>query len=254
MAYSPVRKRNLYNPTSSKPYKVSRSKIALFLECAKCFYLDRRLGIKRPEMPRFSLNIAVDELLKREFDIYREKQQPHPIMAEAGLDAIPFAHPELEAWRDSLRRGVMYHDKKTNLVISGGIDDVWVKPNGELIVVDYKATSTRGEITLEGKWKDGYKRQLEIYQWLLRNNGFQVSDTGYFVYCNGVSDSDMFDAKLDFEVHLLPYTGDGSWIKTTVTELHACLTTDSLPQASATCEYCMYREAVGDAKIEKRLL
>lgn len=205
-------------------------------------------------MPRFSLNIAVDELLKREFDIYRKKQQPHPIMREAGLDAIPFEHEDLEAWRDSLRRGVMYHHKATNLIVSGGIDDVWVKPDGELIVVDYKATSTRKEINLNDSWKDGYKRQLEVYQWLLRKNGFTVSDTGYFVYCNGVSDNDMFDAKLDFEIHLLPYTGNDGWVEPTVTALHACLATDSLPPAGDACEYCMYREAVAGARIEKRLL
>ncbi|MEX0649480.1 MAG: PD-(D/E)XK nuclease family protein [Candidatus Andersenbacteria bacterium] len=254
MTYTAQRKRNLFNPTSSKPFKVSRSKIDLFLQCPKCLYLDRRLGIKRPEMPRFSLNIAVDELLKREFDIYREKQKSHPIMTQAGLNAVPFLCEELEAWRDSLRRGIMYHDTETNLIISGGIDDVWVRPDGELIIVDYKATSTKKEINLDDKWKDGYKRQMEVYQWLFRKNGFKVSSTGYFVYCNGVSDNDMFDAKLDFEIHLLPYRGDDSWIKETIQQLHRCLTTDRLPPASNTCEYCAYREAVAGAKIEKRLL
>jgi ATP-dependent exoDNAse (exonuclease V) beta subunit len=65
------------------------------------------------------------------------------------------------------------------------VDDLWQSPNGEIIVVDYKSTSKDGEVGLDAEWQGGYKRQMEIYQWLLRSNGFNVSNTGYFVYCNG---------------------------------------------------------------------
>ena len=85
-----------------------------------------------------------------------------------------------------------------NLLITGGIDDVWVNSKGELIIVDYKATSKEGDVVLEGSggWEMSYKRQMEIYQWLFRNNNFNVSDTGYFVYCNGNKDKKAFDKKL----------------------------------------------------------
>ncbi len=43
--YNPQRTRNLYDPASKEPFRLSRSKIDLFLECARCFYLDRRLGV-----------------------------------------------------------------------------------------------------------------------------------------------------------------------------------------------------------------
>jgi len=39
-------------------------------------------------------------------------------------------------------------------------------------------------------------------------NGFRVSATGYFVYCNGKTDRHAFDGKLEFDVVLLPYTGN----------------------------------------------
>ena len=55
----------------------------------------------------------------------------------------------------------------------------------ELHIVDYKATSKDDEVNLDAEWQDGYKRQMEIYRWLFINNGFKVSDTGYFVYANG---------------------------------------------------------------------
>jgi hypothetical protein len=68
-------------------------------------------------------------------------------------------------------------------VITGGVDDMWINHQGEYIVVDYKATSKKTEVTLDADWQIGYKRQMEIYQWLFGKNGYKVSNTGYFVYC-----------------------------------------------------------------------
>lgn len=241
--YKANRTRNLYDPNGSEPFKISRSKIDLFLACPRCFYLDRRLGVGRPPGFPFSLNSAVDALLKKEFDFHRAKQSAHPLMKEHGLDAVPFKHEKIEEWRDSLRRGVQYHDKATNLTITGGVDDVWINPKGELIVVDYKATSKNGEVTLDAEWQDGYKRQMEVYQWLLRKNGFKVHNTGYFVYCNGDADKDAFDSKLEFNVKLIPYTGDDGWIAGTIKKLHKCLSGNTVPAAELDCDYCNYREA-----------
>ena len=89
-------RRILYQPGSARPFRLSRSKVELFLSCPRCFYLDRRLGISRPASFPFNLNSAVDTLLKAEFDQYREAREPHPYMTEAGLDAIPFD----EMWED----------------------------------------------------------------------------------------------------------------------------------------------------------
>ncbi|MEK7077575.1 MAG: hypothetical protein AAB928_00560, partial [Patescibacteria group bacterium] len=66
--YNPRRSRNLFNPDSKTPFRLSRSKIDLFLNCPRCFYLDRRLGVAQPPGYPFALNSAVDKLLKKEFD------------------------------------------------------------------------------------------------------------------------------------------------------------------------------------------
>lgn len=84
------RKGNLYQKGLEKPFSISRSKIDLFLECPRCFYLDRKLGLGRPSMPGFSLNSAVDALLKNEFDLLREKGQAHELMEKYKINAIPF--------------------------------------------------------------------------------------------------------------------------------------------------------------------
>jgi hypothetical protein len=142
----------------------------LFLQCPLCFYLDRRLGISRPSGAPFTLNNAVDALLKREFDLYRSQGVPHPLMTAFGVDAVPFKHPDLDTWRDNFK-GVRYLHEPTNLLVHGALDDLWIDLDEMLRVVDYKATSTDKVITLDEEWKLGYKRQMEVYQWLLRRNG-----------------------------------------------------------------------------------
>lgn len=246
--YSSKRVKNIFSADSTEPFRVSRSKIDLYLNCPRCFYLDRRRGVARPPGFPFSLNSAVDKLLKKEFDVHRAKNTAHPLMRSYGVDAVPFAHEKIDEWRDSLRRGITYHDKETNLLITGGVDDVWVNPLGELIIVDYKATSKESEVTLDADWQIGYKRQMEIYQWLFLKNGFKVSPTGYFVYCNGNTDKEAFDGKLEFEITLLPYEGTTAWIPGVIQKIHTCLVSDSVPEQGDDCDYCKYRTAANETE------
>jgi len=245
--YNSKRVNNLYKLGSREPFKLSRSKIDLFFNCPRCFYFDRRLGIGRPPGFPFSLNSAVDKLLKMEFDVHRANGTNHPLIEEYGIDARPVPHEDLEKWRHNFT-GIQYLHEPTNFLITGAIDDLWQNSKGEYIVVDYKSTSKDEEITeLNKEWQDGYKRQMEIYQWLFRQNQFKVSDTGYFVYANGKKDRQAFDKKLEFEVSIIPYQGDASWVDESIVKAHQCLLSDKVPQMAEECDYCRYREAAGEA-------
>lgn len=242
-----------YNPNrgpdwnyGGKNWRLSRSKIELFTECPRCFYLDNKLGTARPRGPAFTLNVAVDALLKKEFDVHRARKSAHPLMEQYGVDAVPFEHPSIDLWRDNFK-GLEYRDPGTGLTISGAVDDIWVDPAGELIVVDYKATSKNGRIeTLaDSAWEKQYMRQMGVYQWLLRKNGFSVSKTGYFVYANASADKDAFDGQLEFEITLVPCKGETDWIDATIPAIRELLDSEALPPAGAACEYCPYREAAG---------
>lgn len=229
-------------------WKLSRSKIALFLECPRCFYLDNKLGVRRPSMPPFNINNAVDTLLKKEFDIYRAEKTAHPIMVAHDVKAIPFAHPELDKWRENFV-GVQFFHEPTKMTISGAVDDLWINDKKELIIVDYKATSKEEEITFDDKWKDGYKRQMEIYQWLMRQKGFEVSETGYFVYANALVNRDKFDAKLDFDLTLHSYQGKPEWVEPTIFKIKEVLDSKTIPAGSPECEHCAYcRVRAGEEK------
>lgn len=225
-------------------WKLSRSKIDLFLECPRCFYLDNKLGLKRvPGFP-FALNSAVDHLLKQEFDGHRAKGEQHPLQKEYGLKARPVAHDELDEWRRNFG-GVKALHKLTGLLVSGAIDDLWIDDEaGEYIVVDYKATAKEEAVKdLDKDWQDGYKRQMEVYQWLLRQNGLKVSNTGYFVYCTGRLDRAAFDKKIEFDVHLIPYGGSDAWVEPTLGDIKKCLEGSDIPQAKADCDHCAYWNA-----------
>ena len=243
------RKRNLYN-NNPDTYALSRSKIDMFLDCPRCFYLDRKLGLSQPSMPGWPLNSAVDHLLKREFDHYRKLQQPHPIMVQYGIEAVPFLHPDLPIWRDDVYHyvGASVVDEQTGFQLQGIIDDVWVSPQGELHIVDYKATSTASEISLEDEYKQAYKRQMEIYQWIFRRMGFKVSPVGYFVFANALKDRPFFENKLEFELTILPHYGDDSWVSPTLVEMKKVLECDTLPDANPECEYCEYRRLIKEVE------
>lgn len=246
---------SLYSCNSEIPFNISRSKIELFLECQQCFYLDRRLGVKRPDTPPYTLNSAVDHLFKNEFDLLRKTGQSHKLMDEYGINAVPFLHPELKNWRDDSYKyvGACFYHKETNLNICGIIDDLWIdRKTKELYVVDYKSTSTSKKISLDDEYKQGYKRQMEIYQWIFTKMGYSVAKTGYFVFANAVRNRPEFDGKLEFKVSILPYKGDYSWVEGVIYDIKKCLDSDKIPAHNKSCKYCTYRKSVVEEKLKKK--
>ena len=250
--YNPQRKSKLYDASSSELCLLSRSGMASYLACPICFYLNRKKGLNTPPGFPFSLNNAVDELQKKSFDKHRLAQTVHPLCAENGLNLVPFQHPEIDAWRNSLSGGLKVAMPETNIVLQGGIDDIWIDlETKELFIVDYKATSKKGEVSLDAAWQDSYKRQVETYQALLRgvlqDTEYTVSDTAYFVYSNGRADVAEFNDELKFKTTLIPYKGNADWVYPTVIAAYQCLQSDTIPSDSRAkeisekyCDLCRY--------------
>ncbi len=247
--YRSKRTRGLFDPESAEPYRISRSGIDLFLQCPRCFYLDKRLGTARVPMMPFNLNSAVDELLKREFDINRATGTAHALMLTHGIDAVPFAHPQMDEWREARTAGARSLHEPTNILVTGGVDDIWINPRKKLHIVDYKATAKDTEVTLDAPWQIGYKRQVEVYQWLFRRLGFDVDEVAYFVDCNGRKNAPAFDFKLEFDVKVIPYTGDDAWVEPALTDIKKCLMSPELPEAADSCDWCAYRTAAAQHEV-----
>jgi len=86
-----TRSSSIYKPHQTEDFKISRGKFSTFITCPRCFYLDRVKGLAEPGMPGWTLNETTDLLLKKEFDECREKEVPHRLFHQYGLDhVVPF--------------------------------------------------------------------------------------------------------------------------------------------------------------------
>ena len=238
--------RFIYKSGQNEIFSISRSKFGDFLKCKRCFYLNTVMGLKEPGTPGWALNSATDELLKKEFDEYRKNQTQHPIMIKYKLKNIfPFQHKDLDKWRDSLHYGYKYIHKEFNLELKGGIDDLWFdKKKEELIIVDYKSTSTsKYEINeknyLDDSFHDDYKNQMNFYAYIFEKGGFKVQTT-YFLVVNGLKKGRFFNNELKFEPTLVEYKPTTDHIEDKLKEMKNVMDTNKIPSIRSECENCTY--------------
>jgi hypothetical protein len=226
-----------------KAKHLSRTALELFTRCQHCFYLQRALNVPQPPSIPLTLAVATDALLKSEFDAVRETGAAHPVWKREGLRVRAYNHSDIENWRD-FRKGIRFtHSSGTD--VYGAVDDVWENlDTGQLHIVDYKSTSKKGDPSIEDGWGPGYKRQMEIYQWLFRQSGHSIDSTGYFLYVNGSKEGRFYengtDGVMRFRTTIIPYTGDDSWVADTVDAAIACLNSTRIPPVNDNCDICKY--------------
>lgn len=221
--------------------RISRTALETYVQCARCYYREYVQGIRRPSgiVPR--LNLAADAILKREFDAYRLRQEPHPVMQAYRVDAVPFQHPDLDRWREAARGlGCTLHDRE----IYGAIDDVWTYRDGTLAVVDYKATAVTdpvGEVVGE---RAANMRQLEVYSWILHQRGFAVADHGYLVVANGDREAPTMAPTWPISLTVVRLPLDWSWVPEAIESLLTIESRNTPPKAAPQCEWCSFIDAV----------
>jgi len=249
-----TRHRGKFNINNPEPYELSRSRIENFIKCPACFFMQQVEGIEFPSIPGFNINEATDILLKKDFDYYREKKKSHPFLKNHGFShLIPYQHEHFELWTQSMHFGAenrMHYDHlESNIRVGGGLDDVWLNTKTSKIhIVDYKSTSQKkdnGPITLEDKWKDAYKRQMDLYTWVMKKKGFDVDEIGFFLYCDGNRFTDQIflndkNAIMEFKMTLIEYRTNLSWIEVTLKNIHSCLRLNKRPKHSKNCEYGIF--------------
>ena len=243
-----TKKSSCYEPNQLEDFKISRGKFTNFLTCKRCFYLDRVKGLDAPGTPGWSLNETTDALLKKEFDFCREMQIPHRLFISNQLNhLVPFDHPEIDAWRDSLHRGLKHRYKKTNIILTGGVDDIWFdKISKNLIIVDYKSQAKFGNLDkvdyLEDPYHHNYKIQIDFYAYILQNMGFDINKKAYFLVCNAKRDSNEFNKKMAFDEYLVPYNWDANWIEKEIDKMIQVLNNNNIPESNSSCKNCAYSE------------
>ena len=240
------RHRGAFDPSNPAPYELSRSRIENYIRCKACFWLEQIHRVSPPEIPSFTINTTTDILLKRDADAVRGKSSL-PLWEQHNLGhMIPFEHENLEKWANSMHYGTndSYFNavhEPSNIKLGGGLDDVFLNTLTEQIhIVDYKSTAqgTRSPnkyekkpVSLDDPWKASYKRQMDMYVWVAREKGFDVSDIGYFVYVDAqhkdisgmLTDKDPCKAWMEFTATIIPYRANVSWIEPTLLEIREFL-------------------------------
>ena len=162
-------------------YKLSPSRMNLFFECKRCFWLRVNEKVERPSGPFPSLPSGVDKAVKKHFDSFREQGQVPPEIQECSEEDLTLLKDQdfLENAR-SWRTQPKWTDPQTKAVLRGGVDDLMRNSDGEIVVLDYK---TRGYPPKEEKGApDYYARQVNLYNLILRENGYSTADYGLILY------------------------------------------------------------------------
>ena len=101
-------------------------------------------------------------------------------------------------------------------------------------------TNIFGDFKFDSLVADGQKYKIKV-----KADGLEVSDKGYFVYCNGRRDLEKFDGKLEFVIKVLPYTGSDEWVEGTIKDIFETLESDEVPSPDPDCDFCKYTEEAG---------
>ena len=179
-----------------KEIKLSPNSLNLFLECPRCFWLEKREKIRRPPPYPYALNMAVDILLKKEFDQYRKKGEKHPLLIANNIPAKLFPNQELlKQWRSNFS-GIRYYDSNLDATLFGAVDDVLEFEDGKLAPLDYKSTGSK-----VANVYDRFQLQMDTYTYLLEKNGFSTTKKGYLAFYI-VEREDGFKDRLPFKKEL----------------------------------------------------
>lgn len=215
------------------PYKLSPSSLSLFKECPRCFWLRFRKGIFRPEAIFPSLPSGMDIVLKTHFDSFMARGLLPPELAKLKGEVKLFDNIELlREWRSN-QKGVRWTDRKGN-ILRGAVDNL-LKKGSKLTVLDYK---TRG-FPLKEETPEYAKNQLDIYNFLLRKNGYATEDYSYLLFYHPLKVNEKGDVIFHTDLIKMKVS-----IKNAENIFRKALKVldGRMPKAGEGCQYCKWVE------------
>ena len=213
--------------------KLSPSTLNLFLECRKCFWLEKAAGIHRPRGIFPSLPGGMDNLIKKYFDSYRI-QGTLPPEIDGKVEGFLMADLELlNKWRN-WRTGLVYTDPESGSTLIGALDDLLVDPSKHVYMpFDYK---TRG-YALKANSSSFYENQLNCYSLMLEANGLKSAGFGYLCYYIPTDVKE--GGKVTFDVTVKRMNVDPKAAKK-VFEDALALINGPMPKSHSACKYCSW--------------
>lgn len=214
-----------------KPIQLSPNSLNLYFECPLCFWLEKRIGIKRPQPYPYALNTAVDLLLKEEFDKYRKKKELHPLLVAYNIPAKLFPNQKLlNEWRNN-RKGIRYYDASLDATLFGAVDDILEFSDGRLAPMDYKSTGSKVPNVY-----DRFQLQMDVYTFLLEKNGYKTIRKGCLAFYVVDKENGFLD-RLPFKKEIIMIDTDPTYIPEVFGEAVALLRKSAPPSHSLDCQY-----------------
>jgi len=229
-------KENIEKPAKTATRRpLSPSSISLFMECPRCFWLEKNRGIKRPSSPFPSLPSGMDRVLKEHFDVHRGKNTP-PEELEGRFKGRLFQDTiKLRDWQNNFR-GLRYTDPKTGATLMGALDDLFVTESGKHAPLDFK---TRGFPRKEGT-HSYYQHQMDIYSFLLEKNGLTPADFAILIFYHPTGVNASHDVIFDPDpVRVAVDRGRGEKLFLGAVE---CMQSPEPPEPGKGCQWCNWRE------------
>lgn len=212
--------------------RLSPSGLNIFLDCHRCFWLERNKNIKRPRGIFPSLPGGMDSVIKVYFDKYRVKNDMPPEVKDKLPGKLFSNMGTIKRWRSWLQTDLSYEDKTINATLSGALDDCLTE-DGFYIPLDYK---TRGSELIEDPRKY-YQTQLDCYCLILDSSGFKTKGIAYLLYFWPV---EVFEkGMIQFKVESIRIETNIDSAKKIFRDAVTCLKQE-IPSASPNCEYCNF--------------
>ena len=214
-------------------YKLSPSSMNLIEDCPRCFWLQIVKRISRPAGIFPSLPSGVDKMLKEHFDRFRDNNKLPPELKEL-KDINLFDDKDLlKIWRNNLK-GIEYRDEENDVLLHGAVDNLLTK-EGKLIVLDYK---TRG-FALKEDTAHHYQDQLDIYNFLLRKNGYETKDYAYLLFY--LPEKVLESGEFVFKTELVKMKTDVDHAEFLFKRAIKIIQ-EEIPEPSEKCKFCKWRE------------
>ena len=204
---------------------LSNSTLNLFLECPRCFWLQKNKKISRPRGIFPTLPSGMDSIIKEYFHRYRKLGTLPPLIENKVSGKLA-----------GISLNLSFLDHESDLKITGRLDDCLQLEDGSLVPLDHK---TRASLPENQKYSQNYyQTQMDTYTLLLQKNGHLTRNLAYIVYYSPGPGELHHGIPFAVEVHQIETFPERTF--QLFQRAKSCLD-GAIPDSSANCEFCRWK-------------
>ena len=204
---------------------LSNSTLNLFLECPRCFWLQKNKKISRPRGIFPTLPSGMDSIIKEYFHRYRKLGTLPPLIENKVSGKLA-----------DVSLNLSFLDQELELKITGRLDECLQLEDGSLVPLDHK---TRASLPENQKYSQNYyQTQMDTYTLLLQKNGHLTKNLAYIVYYSPQPGELHNGIPFAVGVHQIETFPERAF--QLYQRAKSCLDGE-IPDSSATCEFCRWK-------------